>query len=120
LSLAVSPDLAHDGILWAGTESAGLWLSEDRGHTWRRTGADMLQESVNALIPLRQPSDRSQLLALASEGLFIVHDNGACEQLAADALAEVEPTTVAAPHGADGALLVGLADGRVLRVEVSG
>ncbi len=34
----VSIGVWGDGKLWAGTEGAGLWLSEDGGVTWRELG----------------------------------------------------------------------------------
>ena len=117
LSLAVSPTFGQDGVLWAGTESAGLWASTDRGKTWRRSGEEALQASVNALIVLDQSSTEHQLLALATEGLLLSRDGGGTwTSLAAEQLAELEPAAVVAPEGIEGALLVGLADGRVIRL----
>jgi photosystem II stability/assembly factor-like uncharacterized protein len=116
MCLAVSPSFLQDGILWAGADSSGLWLSADRGKTWRRSGEEALQESVNTLIVSRRSAEGIQLLALATEGLFGLHNDGSWDHLAADRLADLEPTTVAAPEGLDGALLVGVADGRVLRL----
>ncbi len=114
LSIGLSSRHAQDGMLCAGTDSSGLWASADRGQSWRRTGADVMRESVNALV-----ISPTQLLALAGEGLFCSRDGGGTwTSLAADALAEVEPSAVVAPEGLDAGalLLVGLADGRVLRL----
>ena len=117
MSLAVSPSFAEDGILWAGTESAGLWLSDDRGKRWRRIGEDVFGESVNALIVSSRSSTEQQLLALATEGLLLSRDGGETwTSLAAELLAELEPAAVVAPEGVEGMLLVGLADGRVIRL----
>ena len=117
LSLAVLPTFGQDGVLWAGTESAGLWVSADRGKTWQRSGEEVLQASVNGLIVLDQSSTEHQLLALATEGLLLSRDGGGTwTSLAAEPLAELEPAAVVAPEGVQGTLLVGLADGRVLRV----
>jgi len=117
LSLAVSPGFAHDGILWAGTDSAGLWVSADRGKTWRRSGEEALHASVNALIISDQSSTEQQLLALATEGLLLSRDGGGTwTSLAAELLAELEPAAVIVPEGIDGVLLMGLADGQVLRL----
>jgi photosystem II stability/assembly factor-like uncharacterized protein len=117
MCLAVSPGFAQDGILWAGTDSAGLWVSDDRGKTWQRSGDEALRESVNALIVLDQSSTEHQLLALATEGLLLSRDGGGTwTPVAAELLAEVEPAAVVAPEGIEGALLVGLADGRVIRL----
>jgi photosystem II stability/assembly factor-like uncharacterized protein len=115
LSLAVSPNFAQDGALWAGTEAAGLWVSRDRGKTWQRSGEEVLQASVNALIISGQSSTDRQLLALATEGLFFSRDDGhTWIPVAAELLAELEPTVVVAPDGVEVTLVVGLADGRVL------
>ena len=49
LSLAVSPDYTNDGdggVLLAGTESCGLFCSEDGGRTWTRLGEDVITEAV--------------------------------------------------------------------------
>ncbi len=117
MCLAVSPGFAQDGILWAGTDSAGLWLSADRGKTWRRSGEEALRESVNALIVSERSSSEQQLLALATEGLLLSRDGGGTwTSLAAELLAELEPAAVVAPEGVEGMLLVGLADGRVIRL----
>ena len=114
MSLAVSPSFAQDGILWAGTDSAGLWVSADRGKTWRRSGEESLQASVNALIISQRSSAEQQLLALATEGLLLSRDGGGTwTSLAAELLADLEPAAVVAPEGVEGALLVGLADGRM-------
>ena len=119
LSLAVSSGFAHDGILWAGTESAGLWVSADRGKTWRRSGEEAMRESVNALIISQRSLSEQQLLALATEGLLLARDGGeAWTSLAAELLAEWELAAVVAPEGVDGMLLVGLGDGQVLRLTV--
>jgi photosystem II stability/assembly factor-like uncharacterized protein len=119
MCLAVAPGFAQDGIIWAGTDSAGLWASADRGKTWQRSGEETLQESVNALIISQRLSSDRQLLALATEGLFVTHDGGeSWPPLEAELLAELEPMAVIAPDGIEGALLVGLADGRVIRLAV--
>jgi photosystem II stability/assembly factor-like uncharacterized protein len=117
LSLAVSPNFAHDGNLWAGTDSAGLWVSADRGKIWRRSGEEALQASVNALIVSGQSPTEQKILVLATEGLLLSRDGGGTwTSLAAELLADLEPAAVASPEGVAGALLVGLADGRVLRL----
>jgi photosystem II stability/assembly factor-like uncharacterized protein len=117
MCLAVSPGYAQDGVLWAGTDSAGLWVSADRGKIWQRSGEAALRESVNALIISQKAASEQQLLALATEGLFVTRDGGeGWVSLENELLAEVEPAAVIAPEGIGGALLVGLADGRVIRL----
>lgn len=52
--------------LWAGTEGAGLWLSEDGGATWRAGG--LAGRSVPRL--LADPAEPGRLLAATDAGLF--------------------------------------------------
>ncbi len=119
LSVALSPHYAHDGVLFAGTESAGLWRSAGRDVSWLRMGDEVMCESVNAIVVSPECAAQPQLLALATEGLFLSRDCGeGWTRLATDEVAEIEPTAVVAPDGlsAGASLLVGLADGRVIRL----
>jgi photosystem II stability/assembly factor-like uncharacterized protein len=115
LSLAVAPGSGTDVVVWAGTETAGLWLSEDAGRSWRRTEEALFRESVNALVVPHPPAGETSILALATEGIFVLR-RGRWARFA-DQLADEELTAVAAPMGLDGALLVGLSDGRVVCAE---
>jgi len=115
LSLALAPG----GLVLAGTESAGLWLSADSGRTWAQTGAAVFGGSVNALLSRQDASGETVILALASEGLFTSRNRGGAWQLQLDAQAlAVELTAVAAPDGfgPGAALLVGTETGAVLRL----
>ncbi len=119
LSLAVARDAAQDGFLFAGTEAAGLWMSADRGQTWRRVGAEIFSESVNAILLARDFPAEPAILALATEGLFISHDCGATWRIHPTGLpAAAELTAVAAPAGlrSGAPLLVGTDKGTVLRL----
>ena len=64
LSLAASPDYASDGILYAGTESHGLYRSEDRGRTWTRLGADVIVDAVNAILLAPDFPEKADILVL--------------------------------------------------------
>ena len=130
LSLAVSPDYAHDGCLYAGTESKGLYRSVDRGRTWERVGetipplAGVSAQSVSALCLSPEYPAKPQLLAMLSSALLVSRYGGTTWEnaipTARDVGVDLGPgaACVAAPLGLDpGApLLVGLLDGRVLRI----
>lgn len=120
LSLALSPDFARDGILLAGTETQGLLLSTDAGESWQCVGTDVFTESVNAILLAPDFSARPEILALHAGTLF--HSTDRSETWAPwreSILADEEVTAVLAPQGFDaGALvLVGLANGNVLRLD---
>jgi hypothetical protein len=125
LSLALSPDYARDGRLYAGTESHGLYRSDDRGRTWQRVGATvpplagMPAQSVSALVLSPAYPAKPQLLAMLANALIVSRDDGTTWE-AWEVGLDLGPgaACVAAPLGLDpGApLLVGLLDGRVLRV----
>jgi photosystem II stability/assembly factor-like uncharacterized protein len=126
LSLALSPRYPQDGVLFAGTESAGLFCSRDRGRTWERLGEEVVTDgAVNGLIVSPEYPARPHLLALLNEALFFSRDGGRqWEKLALgkatlrDPVAGDGMASVAAPQGlGSGApLLIGLADGSVLRI----
>ena len=119
VSLALSPAYQQDGTLFAGTDAAGLYRSADRGRTWRRVGEAALAGPVNALLWDCNPPDCAHLLALEEDRLLASPDAGATwAPWPGTAAWAASVTAVAAPYGlAPGAaLLVGLLDGRVLRV----
>lgn len=119
LSLVLSPDFARDGILLAGTETQGLLLSTDAGKSWQRLGADVFTEAMNAIHLAPIFSARPEILALHVGTLLHSDDRGETwTPWREDILADQEVTALLAPQGFDaGALvLVGLADGNVLRL----
>lgn len=69
LALAISPNFAQDGMIYAATEEHGLWLSTDRGETWRQLSA--FEDAVNAL-----RISGCEILALTAEGLYHSADQG--------------------------------------------
>jgi photosystem II stability/assembly factor-like uncharacterized protein len=125
LCLALSPDYADDGCLYAGTAENGLYRSTDRGESWERVGAGVPPlagapaPSINALILSPDYPAEPHILAMLADALIVSRDGGASWASWAVGL-DLSPgaTCVAAPMGlAPGApLLVGLGDGRVLKV----
>ncbi len=119
LSLAFSPHYAGDGLLFAGTEDYGLFSSADRGRSWTRLAETTLTGNVNGIFLSPDFPTRPDVLVLLGNGLFVSRDGGQTWQEWPVPAGEPLPMMCAsAPLGLDpGApLLVGLADGRVLRL----
>ncbi len=120
LSLALSPDYSFEkesGVLFAGTESHGLWRSPDHGLTWVRVGADAIPADTNAVLLSAHYPTCPDLLVLTSTALLLSRNDGATwHDITPDAGEARGLTCVAAPLGLDpGApLLAGLDDGTVL------
>jgi photosystem II stability/assembly factor-like uncharacterized protein len=107
LSLAISPNYTEDGILFAGTESHGLYQSRDRGRSWERLGKDAIPDVVNSILTSPQFPAKPHLLALLADALLVSRDGGrSWSEWKAD---------LATERGL-AALLIGLADGEVLRI----
>lgn len=123
LSLALSPNYAGDGILFAGTETRGLFCSEDRGRSWMRLAEEVItEEPVNAIILAPEFPIRPELLVLFSDTLLISRDGGQFWSGWHKRLTlEQNVTMMLAPQGftADAPLLIGLAEGQVLRICVT-
>ena len=120
LSIALSPDFARDGILLAGTETRGLLLSADAGESWQCLGTDLFTEAMNAIHLPPNFSARPEILALHAGALLHSIDRGETwTPWREDILADKEVTAILAQQGFDaGALvLIGLANGNILRLE---
>jgi photosystem II stability/assembly factor-like uncharacterized protein len=119
LSLAVSPMFARDGVLFAGTGSYGLFYSEDRGQSWQRVAKRNIPRAVNAILLSPRFPQKPDILALTDNALLVSRDGGrSWSKRETSADLNVGATSVVAPlgFGQRSRLLVGLADGRVLRV----
>jgi hypothetical protein len=115
LSLAISPNFAADGVLFAGTETNGLWMSADRGVTWRALPAWETPGPINALILAPAWTPQRSILAVTNAALCLSHDGGVSWQVKHDAeLTAI--TCAAAPSGfqSGARILLGTGDGRVL------
>ena len=122
LSLAISPDYARDGTLLAGTESHGLFLSQDKGTTWRQVGAKAITEAVNAIVLSPSFSAQPDVLVLLGEALLISRNKGrSWSRRRARQWPERVAACVAAPQGLDpdAPLLVGFMGGDVARINWS-
>ncbi len=117
LSVALSPHYTKDGLLLAGTESNGLWLSQDRGRSWKLVEA-LGESAVNALV-MQESGEALAIAALADDRVMISRD-GAATWTVVTSDEELTPVCLAAPSGLgpNAVLLVGCADGRVRQVTV--
>ena len=125
LSLVISPGYTHDGedegsgVLFAGTESNGLYRSADRGRTWTRLGEEAITEPINGIVLSPGVSSPITILVALTDRLLVSRDGGeSWSDWGTGASFEPGITCVAAPLGLDeGApLLVGLSEGGVLTV----
>ena len=119
LSLALPSNHATDGVLFAGTESHGLFYSNDRGNTWVRLCEEQISDEVNHILVAPEFPAKQDLLILQGDGLRISRDGGHSWSDWKVALpAETGLTSMTAPQGLDpgSLLLLGLADGTVLRI----
>lgn len=108
----ISLQAVETGVLFAGTESHGLFYSEDGGKTWARRGAKVVRDMVNALVA-RFPEQTSDLALLTGTQLLISRDRGQTWEVQED-IESGAAVMVAAAQIA----LVGTVDGRVLTVHI--
>jgi photosystem II stability/assembly factor-like uncharacterized protein len=119
LSLALSPDYANDGALFAGTESCGLFHSGDRGQAWTGLGEGAIAEAVNGIVLSPQFPATPDTLVMLSTALLVSRDGGlSWSKWKTDLSIEQGVVSLAAPQGLDpdAPLLLGLAEGGVLRI----
>jgi photosystem II stability/assembly factor-like uncharacterized protein len=125
LSLAISPGYASEeegggtGVLFAGTETCGLYRSEDRGRTWTRLGEDTITGPINGILLASGVSSPATILVALSDRLLISRDGGeSWSDWETGASFESGITCVTAPLGLDegSPVLVGLAEGGVQTV----
>jgi photosystem II stability/assembly factor-like uncharacterized protein len=119
LSLAVSPSFATDGVLFAGTESQGLFRSNDGGRNWARIREDIIIDAINGIVMAPGSSGQTDVLVIAGDALLVSRDGGeSWSSWDADLVLEGGLAAVAAPQGLDpgAAVLVGFVDGAVKRL----
>jgi hypothetical protein len=104
----------------AGTETQGLWRSDDAGGHWRRVGAGALAASISQIVVGPEFMRRPQLLALHEGRLSRSEDGGGTWQpLPAAALDGEAASALLAPASLDagGRVLVALDSGRATWVK---
>jgi photosystem II stability/assembly factor-like uncharacterized protein len=120
LSLAISPNYSNednDGVLFAGTESHGLFSSEDKGRTWTRLGENSIHDAVNGVALSPKFPVKPDVLVALSTSLLVSRDGGQSWADWKDSQTfEQGLTSVAVPQGLDpdSPLLIGLVEGGVL------
>jgi photosystem II stability/assembly factor-like uncharacterized protein len=120
LSLAISPDYANEdsgGVLFAGTESHGLFSSQDKGHTWTHLGVNDIDDAVNCVVLSPEFPAKPDVLVALGTSLLVSRDGGqSWRDWRAGRTFDQCLTSIAAPQGldSDAPLLVGLAEGGVL------
>lgn len=119
LSLAVSPSYAQDGTLFAGTESDGLWISNNRGKSWKCVNRKAIKGPVNCIVLSPSYPAKEDILVVHNTVLLISRDNGKnwshwpgkpIEQTSISAVLALNGIELSSP------LLLGLTDGNVIRV----
>ncbi len=116
LSLAISPHFAQDGTLFAGTENQGLFVSPDRGKTWRSAGGTTCDEPVNHI--LLSPSAPTRKIMLLHGGLLKVSNDGgeSWKGWKKKQVGGRNVTAVLAPGSLNGQILAGFEDGSITRI----
>ena len=118
LSLALSPHFTDDGILFAGTESHGLFYSDDGGVSWMRRNGKKITESVNAVVLSPLYPDKPDVLVAHGNRLLVSRDGGKSWTDWRENGEVGTVVSVAAPCGLDrdARLLVGLLDKGVVKI----
>ncbi len=122
LSLALSPNYTRDRTVFAGTEEYGLWCSrrsEDGGRNWTRLGEELIAGAVNGIILSPEFQANPDVLVVLHDALRVSRDGGqSWSDWPGPSATASGVISAVAPQGLDpdAPLLVGLADGRVLRV----
>ena len=113
ISLAFSPIYTKDGVIYAGTESNGLFVSDDRGKTWRPLENRLIAGGVNAILIREQPMH--EIWLLLEEKVLYSADKGRSWQ-ASDIHIRPDkmPMTMSFHPTESATLIVGFADGEIM------
>lgn len=122
LSVAISAGSAGDRMVLIGTETQGLFSSQDEGKTWQRMGESFVTGTVNKIIISTEYSPNPHILVLLGDKLLISRDGGTSwVELPHDLGLAQGATALAAPQGivANAPLLIGLVESGVVRVKLA-
>jgi hypothetical protein len=121
VAVAISPHFAQDGLLLAGTEGAGLFLSRDGGDHWHQVAKHLSETDIVRIQVGSGPAEQADIQVVTAEGVSRSRSGGAdwiaCEADLAPGETIVSAITLDATDG-DGALLVGLASGAIRRIGI--
>ena len=103
---AISPHIAQDGMILAGTAQAGIWKSTDRGRTWHAANFGLLNLTVTALA-FSPNFARDEVIVAGTEGggLFRSRNGGRAWRESGQGLPDA--TVQCAALAADGTILAG-------------
>ena len=76
LCLAIPVPPLGPGTLFAGTDGAGVFRSEDRGATWQSIGVELAESCINGLALSPDFARDRTVLALTDADLFVSRDAG--------------------------------------------
>jgi photosystem II stability/assembly factor-like uncharacterized protein len=115
VTVAISPEFASDGLMFAGTEGAGLFRSRDGGATWSR----MLPDDAAVEAVSVQFTTGTDVLAIMADSVFVSGDAGDTWQERPVNLPPGQFIVTASPidySGSQPHVLIGLADGTILNI----
>lgn len=115
--LSLSP--GQGGRVYAGTFGEGIYLSENRGETWRAAGGELASEIVFALAA--HPFESNTIYAGTGRGLYVSRNGGASWQAVADLAGQsVRSIVVGDERTLSGLIVVGAFGGGVFISQDSG
>ena len=103
---AVESAETDDLVVIAGTESQGLWLSDDGGDSWRRTGEATFTGAINQLQVSCNAQGDTQVFALDDTGVSRSTDQGKSWETVARS--QSTPTAMLVPDADANIVLLGL------------
>lgn len=112
ISVALSPTYSRDGVIFAGSEASGLYISHDKGITWKLTISDLISGGVNAISSTQNPSQ--EIWLLLEDKVVFSSDNGKSWKPSAIHIpSEKTPMAMALIPSKDTRCVLGFADGEV-------
>jgi len=116
--LAVSPAFAHDRLVLAGTESDGLWRSDDGGTNWDLVPG-LPAGGIGAVTFTPRDAESRHIAVATDDGVALSHDGGGTWRLTGETLPPVLDLAFV-PDGSGGALVAALYRDGVARLAMTG